>query len=287
MADLVQTARRLSELSLRDQRSAYDGIEWPEQVDRVQWFTSPELISLYGTPTWDTLTEDGRKQLSFWEAVNFCSLNLHGERALMQGLAARLYTGQAAEITDYLHHFLDEENKHSVWFGRFCTRYAGRVYPDRSVAFPRDYAEGEEDFLFFAKVAIFEEIVDRHNAMMATDDRLVPIARTINAKHHADETRHLAFGRTAVEHLWRTHAPSWTPSTVDGVRSHLTGYLTATWRDYYRAEAYRDAGITAPVAVVRAAWDDDVTRRHRVAMTTRCLTFFARADILTEWEQAL
>jgi hypothetical protein len=287
MADLTGTARRLSDLSVREQRSAYVGIDWPDRVDRRQWFTSPELVSVYGTAVWDALPEGSRKELSFWEAVSFCSLNIHGERALMQGLAARLYIGQLREVTEYLHHFLGEENKHSVWFGRFCMQYAGRVYPERRIAFPREYAEGEEDFLFFAKVAIFEEIVDRYNAAMATDDRLVAIARTINANHHADETRHLAFGRTLVAHLWTEYASGWTPATVDGVRSHLSGYLTATWRDFYSAEAYRDAGIADPVAVARAAWADDVTRRHRVAMTSRCGRFLAEAGILTDWEQAL
>lgn len=287
MADLAATARRLSELSVRDYRSPYDGIDWPETVDRQQWFTSPELISLYATPMWDSLTDEGRKELSFWEAVNFCSLNIHGEKALMQGLAARLYAPQPAEVSDYLHHFLDEENKHSVWFGRFCLQYAGRVYPERKVSFPREYAAGEEDFLFYAKVALFEELVDRYNAAMGADERLAPIARTINANHHADETRHLAFGRLVVDELWRQHSPGWAPETVAGVRSHLTGYLTAMWRDYYNAEAYRDAGIAEPVAVARAAWAADATRAHRLTLTRRCVAFLTDAGILTDWEQAL
>jgi hypothetical protein len=42
----------------------------------------------------------------------------------MQGLAARLYRKDLLGVASYLHHFLDEENKHSVYFGGFCTRYA-------------------------------------------------------------------------------------------------------------------------------------------------------------------
>ncbi len=287
MADLVETARRLSELSRRDYRTPYDGIDWPDQVDRRQWFTSPELISLYGTPVWESLTDDARMELSFWEAVNFCSLNIHGEKALMQGLASRLYAPQPGEVSEYLHHFLDEENKHSIWFGRFCLQYAGRIYPDRKVVFPREYADGEDDFLFFAKVAIFEEIVDRYNVAMGEDERLVPVARRINANHHADETRHLAFGRTLVEQLWQQYAPTWSPGTIDGIRSYLTAYLVSTWREYYNAEVYRDAGIAGPVAVSRQAWDHDVTRTHRVQMTSRCLRFLGETGIHPTMEEAL
>jgi len=205
----------------------------------------------------------------------------------MQGLAGRLYAAQPSEISDYLHHFLDEENKHSIWFGRFCLQYAGRVYADRKVVFPRDYAEGEEDFLFFAKVAIFEEIVDRYNAAMAADDRLVPVARAINANHHADETRHLAFGRSAVVELWERHSRVWPRDTVDGVRTHLAGFVTATWREYYNPEVYRDAGLAEPVAVARAAWSHETQRAHRATMTSRCGRFLADAGIVDDWESAL
>ena len=63
--------------------------------------------------------------------------------ALMEGLARRLYAGGGdSHRLAYLHHFLDEENKHMVCFGGFCTRYAGKIYPDRKVAFPREYARG-------------------------------------------------------------------------------------------------------------------------------------------------
>ena len=51
----------------------------------------------------------------------------------MQGLAGRLYRKDLADVADYLHHFLDEENKHSIFFGGFCRRYA-RVYRTRQVA---------------------------------------------------------------------------------------------------------------------------------------------------------
>ena len=130
----------------------------------------------------------------------------------------------------------------AIWFGTFCRRYAGRVYPDRTVSFAREYASGEDDVVFFARVAIFEELVDRYNSVMGRDARLAPVARSINGNHHAEETRHLVFGRHVVEHLWGRHRPGWSDDTVDGVRRHLAGYLTSTWRSYYNPDAYRDAG---------------------------------------------
>ena len=88
---LTDTVRKLSAASRRAYQNPYEAIEWPDHVDRSQWFTSPELVSLFGTPWWDELDEPTRRKLSFWEAVNFFSLNIHGEKILMEGLARRLY----------------------------------------------------------------------------------------------------------------------------------------------------------------------------------------------------
>src|SRR6266705_194388 len=63
------------------------------------------------------------------------NLNIHGEKALVEGLARKLYEREKREISPYLHHFLDEENKHMVYFGEFCTRYAGKIYPDKKLIF--------------------------------------------------------------------------------------------------------------------------------------------------------
>lgn len=276
---LADTARKLAASSRRTYQNPYEAISWPDDLDRHQWFSSPELISLYGTRFWDELTDEERQELSFWEAVNFYSLNIHGEKSLMEGLAHRLYQPGMEPVSEYLHHFLDEENKHSVWFGTFCTRYAGKVYPDRKVVFPRDYVDGEEDFLFFAKVAIFEEIVDRYNVAQGRDERLAPVARQINANHHAEETRHLVFGRRIVDELWRQWSPVWPAEVVTGIRDYLSAYLVSTWKEYYNPDVYRDAGFADPYAVARQAWDAPAPRAHRQAITARCLRTFLEAGV--------
>ena len=50
-------------------------LEWPKAIDPDAWHFTPELISLYGSPLWQSLDETARKRLSFFEAVNFFSLN--------------------------------------------------------------------------------------------------------------------------------------------------------------------------------------------------------------------
>jgi hypothetical protein len=282
--ELAATVTRLCESSRTHFSNPYEAVtRWPPTVARDQWFTSPELVSLHGTDWWAGLDEAGRQRLSFWEAVNFYSLNIHGEKPLVEGLAHRLYRRGSEVVDPYLHHFLDEENKHMVYFGEFCTRYAGRIYPEKKLVFPREYAPGEEEFLFFAKVLVFEELVDVYNVEMSLDQRLHPIARQINSLHHLDEARHLVFGRRLVAELFHRYAPQWSAATLDGVRAYLAGYLGATWKEYYNPDVYRDAGLPGdPYEIAETAFAHDAARTHRARVSARCLRTLFETGILTE-----
>ena len=273
MKTLAELSEQLCEASQKKYVNPYEYVEWPAGANVDGWYTSPELVSIFGTETWDRLDEPARKRLSFFEAVNFYSLNIHGEKSLIEGLAHRLYAGGLGGHSAYLHHFLDEENKHMVYFGGFCSRYAGRVYRDRKVALPRAYAEGEEDFLFFAKVMIFEEIVDVFNLRMSRDERLEPIAQKINLIHHLEETRHLVFGRAITAELFEKHAPAWSAETRSGVAEYLAGYLRSTWKEYWNPDVYADAGLAGPRELARTAFEHPSARERRREIHAGCVRY--------------
>jgi hypothetical protein len=280
MRALADLSEKLCEASEKKYVNPYEYLAWPEELDRERWYTSPELVSLHGTEVWERLDEPARKRLSFFEAVNFYSLNIHGEKSLIEGLARRLYAGGEEGVSAYLHHLLDEENKHMVYFGGFCSRYAGKVYRDRKVAFAREYAEGEEDFLFFAKVLIFEEIVDVYNLRMSKDERLEPIARQINLIHHLEESRHLAFGRAMTAELFERHAPRWTAETRRSVSEYLALYLRTTWKEYFNPDVYADAGIGDPYAVARSAFDHPACRERRREIASGCVRYLLERGMI-------
>ena len=282
MQGMTSLVEKLCEASQQDFYSPYEGIDWPGGLEEDAWYFSPELISLFGSDAYERLNERQRKRLSFYEAVNFFSLNIHGERSLLEGLAQRLYRRGNEEYTRYLHHFLDEENKHMVYFGTFCVRYAGKIYPDKKMVFPRDYSPGEEDFLFFSKVLIFEEIVDVYNKQMAADPRLHPVAREINRLHHRDESRHLAFGRRLAKELFNRYSSSWTPEILAGVREYLAGYIRATWQEYYNPAVYKDACLSGPYELQREAIEWPASRNRREQISRRWLSSLVKSGILTE-----
>jgi hypothetical protein len=272
---------RLCAASRAAYANPYATLEWPAALAPDAWCMSPELISIHGTDAYSALDEAGRRRVAFFECVNFFSLNIHGEKVLVQGLAKRMYQ-KGAPPADYLHHFLDEENKHMIYFGEFCRRYAGKIYDDRKLAFAREHAPGEETFLFFAKVLVFEEIVDTYNLRMARDERLAPVVRRINHLHHRDEARHLAFGRGVVKELYQDSAPGWPDETRQEVSRTLRSYIDACLNEYFNPDVYRDAGLGNPVAVREAALLNPGAVERRRAMSARCLRSLREAGIPVE-----
>ncbi|HUF80753.1 MAG TPA: diiron oxygenase, partial [Burkholderiales bacterium] len=208
MVTAAELATRLTGASRRKAWDVYSAFDWPAALDGTLWCLPPELISIHGTPYYDNLDEPQKKRLGLFEIGNFFSLVLQGERPLVQGLVHRLYLRSSGrEITDYLHHFVDEENKHMVMFGEFCHRYIGKVYPEKKIVLGREYSKGEEEVAFFCKVMVVEELGDYYNVLIARDERVEPLVREINRVHHVDEARHLAFGRVHLAELFARHSP--------------------------------------------------------------------------------
>lgn len=275
-------AEKLSDASVRLHYSALEAVPMPEKLEKNNWFTAPELMTLFGHPEWEKLSEDQKKVLSFYEAVNFYSLNINGEKALIEGLAKRLYDeSRPSEHSRYIHHFLDEENKHMTFFGTFCMRYAGKVYQDRKFNFGREYLDGEEEFLFFLKVFIFEEIADFFNVRMGSDERLVETARKINYYHHVDESRHLAFGRAHLKEVFDQYKSSWGEEYLAGLDNYIQQYLISTWREYYNPDVYVDAGIENAYDLSEKVFTSETAQTFRKMVSESLITYMKKCGIVS------
>ncbi len=285
MDNVLNLSRKLSTASVKHYSNPYAEFDWPDDVTDQEWLFSPELSSLAGTSVYDNLDEKQLKKLGFWELINFFSLNIHGEKALLQGLSKRLYSDWPAEISEYLHHFVDEENKHMTLFGTFCNRYAHKIYPSKNYQVSSKLSQGEEEFLFFAKVVIFEELVDHFNLHMSRDGRLHPLSQAINRYHHHDESRHLAFGRKLTKHIFDTYSPQWSDQTLADIRRYLCEYIVATWKEYYNPWVYKDAGISDSYDVYQMAWEHEAQRAHRKKVSGKCLEFLVNNGILEKEPQ--
>lgn len=265
MAGILALAERLTESSTRPGRDPYAAIAWPAARDAQAWYFSPELVALHGTPAWDALDQDTRRNLAFFEAVNFFSLNVHGETRLIAGLEASAAARGGGAVAAYLRCFRNEEAKHRASFARFCTDFAGAVYPDRSIALAPAWGGDDAELVFFARVLVFEEFVDRYNAVMARDRRLAPVARQINRAHHLEESRHLAFGRAWLARLVTAARERWRADEADQVATHLGEFRRALWLELFSVQAWRDAGLTDVHALRLAALADPAVRAREDA----------------------
>jgi hypothetical protein len=278
--DLVE---RLCSASRRLLVDPYTVFDWPERVEIGRdWFMPPEWISLYGTPAWDALAETEQRRLSFYELVSLFSNIVAGERLLVHRMARYLYRDDYAAQTPYLHHFLEEENRHMVWFGTFCQRYAGKLYPSHHYPLPARRDPGEEDFRFWVSVLVFEELGDVQNATIAADERVHPLARAINREHHREESRHLAFGRAMTREVWARHAPGWSPAVTARVRAYVVDYLRSEFHDCFNPAAYADAGVPDAYAARTAALASDAARERFRRLTAGCADVLVDAGVLAE-----
>lgn len=276
--------RFLADLSAMSEDAFIDprDFDWPDALDDSGWFFTPELISIYGTETWAAMSEAERKRLSFFEAVNFFSLNIHGEKFLISEISRRLYADDNPELSRYLTHFVDEEARHMMYFSGFCRRYAGKTYTDRTLHGADSGDEEVDRFLLFARINIFEEVVDHYNRVMARDQRLAPVVREINRIHHVEELRHLSFGRRFLANALENHVSDWGVDRRTFMREHLGGYLGMVWKQYDNPDVYRDAGIDDPFAVWQSQAVSASARERRSAIGCKRLSFLRKLDLLEE-----
>jgi hypothetical protein len=283
METATQLASKMTKLSREQLWDVYREFDWPETLTEDRYYMAPELMSLYGTELWDELSDEQRRRLSLFEIGNFFSLTLQGERPLVAGMSDRLYSKKVSpEITEYLHHFMDEENKHMVMFGMFCNRYVGKVYPEKKMALPRKYAKGEEEVAFFCKVLVVEEIGDYYNKVMMNDQRIDPLVAQLNRVHHRDESRHIGFGRRHLSELAAQWIPSVSEEELESFRSWLVSYVKSSWGDFYNPTMYKDAGLDNPYDVRKRAMAHPAQAQLRQKASQKLVNLFLKTGLLTE-----
>jgi para-aminobenzoate N-oxygenase AurF len=245
--EFAQTLDRIVRQSRETYYNPYNLFAWPETLPADDWWMSPELLTVYGTPAWSELDEGQRRRLSHWESVNFYSLNIHGIRELLSDVTQRLHAGSFELSSEFFHHLVGEENEHMWFFAQYCQRYGSKIYPDRTIRLRLTQPDPDvQSFLVFARILIFEEIVDYFNVRMGRDDRLPPIVRQINNLHHQDESRHLTFGRQVVQRLYAPLRARLPEDRLARLGHYLERFVAASIQVLYSPLAYEDAGIAQP-----------------------------------------
>lgn len=261
---------QLVKLSRERHANSFADIEWVDGISDEEWWLSPELLSVHGTEFADTLSEAQLKRLSKWECVNAFSLNVEGERELLSALSAQLYAPDLPHIDTYIHHFIDEENKHLWFFAEFCRRYGGKIYSSKKISVADERFCREMDFfLLFARIFLFEEIGGYYNVIAGGDERVSPFVRMIHQVHHADEARHITFGRAILAQSKDIAFGAADPAEREAAIAHLQRFLQISIEALYQPAMYRDSGIEGGVALRRKLLAHPARQEHHVSTLLR------------------
>lgn len=259
----------------------YTVFDWPESIEQDLPWMSEDLVTLAGTEYWNDLDAERRLALTRHEAVHFFSLNVHGIRELLAEVVLRIHTRIYAGASEFLHHFIGEENQHMWFFAKFCLDYGGKLYPPQPALGAKSVPEVSDaaaELLVFARILIFEEIVDYFNARMADDAALPHIARELNRVHHQDESRHVAFGRMLftglLEQIKTEH-----PRDLPAVSRYLEDYLEYSLRLFYNPAVYRDAGLEQPVELRRRLLEHPARKAAHERILTRTRRLLERSGV--------
>ncbi|KJK55555.1 diiron oxygenase [Saccharothrix sp. ST-888] len=275
---------RLSQKSIEDYYNPYQSFDWADELPEDAWWMSPDLVSAYGSALYEGLDEATLKKLSKWESINFYSLNVHGIRELIIEVVDRIHTPGFEIPSDFFHHFIGEENEHMWFFAEFCRRYGDKIYAGAALkSAPAEKRSPEvENFLVFARILFFEEMVDFYNMRMGQDTSLHETIRQVNRIHHQDESRHIAFGRELVSHLYHRMKASADETELREVEAYLKRYIVFSLHSFYNPHVYRDAGIADPLAMRDALINDEGRKAVQRKVIRKPMAFFLKSGIFAD-----
>jgi hypothetical protein len=277
----VSILNRLAEKSVEDHYNPYEEFSWPTSLPEDSFWMSQDLMSTYGTPLADELDVPTLHRLSRAESCNFYSLNVHGIRELLIEVVHRIHMPGFEVPSAFFHHFVGEENQHMWFFAEFCLRY-GRIYSAPRLKVIQDEDPAVENFLVFARILLFEEIVDFYNLRMAEDESLHETIRSINRIHHRDESRHIAFGRELVALLFRMIEDGLSPERRVEVEQYLKRYIVYSLHSFYHPQVYRDAGIPDPLGFRSRIIAADGRRAVERKAIRKPMSFLLKQGILSD-----
>jgi hypothetical protein len=280
---ITETLAKLVEDSTDHHYNPYTRFDWPQELTGDRWWMSPDLLTIAGTPWADSFDEQAVKRLSKWECVNFFSLNIHGIRELLLEVTRRIHTSGFEVPSEFFHRFLGEENGHMWFFAQFSRRYGGKIYPDRTVHFEEETTDlAVANFLVFARILIFEELVDHFNIRMGRDSSLQPIVQELNQAHHDDEWRHIVMGRKLVDHFYEPLHARGDQALLASLDDYLQRYLVTSIQSLYNPAAYRDAGLPDPYRLRTEVLEHPSRIPYHVTFMRRITGFLMSTGIISQ-----
>ncbi len=196
-------AEQLIAASERQTHDPFQEVTWDVAIDDSAFHLPPELLALYGTEQWETMTETARIEYSRHEAAATYAAGIWFENALMQVVLRHL---TEIDVTDPIHRYLlievADECRHSMMFGEFIRRAATPSYAPQRPVIVDETSSGQT--LSYLLILAIEELLDHVNRATMRDDRVHTVSRQVARLHVLEEARHVSFAKSYLAEVWPT-----------------------------------------------------------------------------------
>ncbi|GAA4657092.1 diiron oxygenase [Streptomyces chumphonensis] len=201
VGDREKTAARLLASSAKKSYDPDIDIDWDAPLDPDKHYILPHRVSLYGTPLWERMSDEQRRELGKHEMATIASVGLWFELLLMKMLVKAAYNGDAT--TAHVQYALTEvadECRHVTMFARLverigCPNYGPPRFLHQIAKILPALSYGPA---LYGSILVAEEITDRLQREMVGDDSIQPLLRMVNHIHIVEEARHVTFAREEV-----------------------------------------------------------------------------------------
>ena len=250
-------------------KKSYDpviDIDWTAPIPEGLYGLSPEWSTLYGTPLWDSLSEDQRITLTIHEYCSISGVGIWFECLLMQLVLRDIYGDDPAQphvqwaLTE-----IADECRHSVMFARTAETFGVPSYqPSPSILkLGKGFAAQMTGPAAYAAILVAEEILDIFQRDLMKDERVQPLTRATSQIHVVEEARHMRFAR---EEIVR-RAPELSGWQRRKHRAAVAGVAAIVADNLVQPEVYASVGLDPRAARAAARANEHYTGRLRDAST--------------------
>jgi hypothetical protein len=261
-ADRDALGDRLIQGSMRRSFNSNIDIDWDAPQDPDLFYLPPEMMSLYGTPLWESMTHRQRVELSRQEAANTLTRAVWFENTLNQGLLrAMLHQDPTSRNVHYALTEIGDETRHMVMFGRAVSAIGALPYrlSRREALAVQAMPLAYRGLMLWVAALCGEEVIDESQKQNARHPDVQPIMLQVFRIHVTEEARHIRYAREGVRRRI-ARAPWWERQFVATANGGAAFILR---RLYYDKEVYRRCGLPVREAMRQARNNEQVRARRR------------------------
>ena len=176
-------------------------IDWDAPLDPTKYGLNPQWSTLYGTPLWNSMSEQQRIDLTRHEVGSIMSTGIWFETMLQHMI---LRTQYSADYGDPAFRFslveIADECRHSLMFSKTCSKMGVPHYrPIRPFhELGRGFKTLSSPEMSFGAILVAEEILDIMQRDWMRGEDVLEEVRTTSKIHVLEEARHMKYARLEI-----------------------------------------------------------------------------------------